>query len=69
MWRARRSLDRIGQLALERNAAHLAVGDSLEAFLFLEPHGFIHGPILDTFELDGADVTCGVVPTGNLQLR
>ena len=57
------------QLALERNAAHLAVGDDLEACLFLEPHGFIHGPILDVFEVDGGDVTCGVVPAGNLQLR
>jgi hypothetical protein len=60
------ALDRLGELALERDAAHLAVGDDPEARLFLEPHGFVHGPILYPLELRGGDLIRGVALAGSL---
>ena len=45
------AVDRLGHLALEREPAHLAVGDDVEAGLFLETERRIDGGVLDAFEL------------------
>ena len=60
---------RFGKLALERDAAHLAVGDHFEARLFLEPHDLVHRRVLDPLELSRMDVAHGVAFTGGFQPR
>jgi hypothetical protein len=63
------AFDRLGQLALEGLAAHLAVGDDREARFFLGFHSFVYRIVLDSLELRRGDVACGVAVAGVLQLR
>ena len=49
------ALRRLGKLALERFAAHLAVGVDLEVHFLLEPHGFF--PAWPSTRLNWAEMT------------
>ena len=49
------ALRRLGKLALERFAAHLAVGVDLEVYFFVEPHGFF--PARPSTRLNSAEMT------------
>ncbi len=50
---AAEALDRLGHLALEREASHLAVSNHLEPRLLLKPDGPIHRAVLDLLERCG----------------
>jgi hypothetical protein len=45
------AVDRRSHLGLKRLATHFAIGNDLQAGLFLEDDGLIHGPVLDLFEI------------------
>ena len=46
-------LERIDQVAVERVAAHLAIGDHVEAGRVLQGDRFVDGAVLDGLELRG----------------
>ncbi len=63
------AVDRRGQLALEREPAHLAVGHDLEAGLLLQREGPVDRPVLGTSELLGGDLPGRVESLRLEQLR
>ena len=44
------AFERVDEVAEERIAPHLAVGDDVEAGRFLQRDGFVDGAVLDAFE-------------------
>src|SRR5207245_3685026 len=66
------TIDGIGERALEGEAAHLAVGDDVQAGVLLEFDGRIHRPVLDLLEgrrrdLSGYQVIPGLEQLGRPQ--
>lgn len=64
-----KALHGLGQLALERQAAHLAVGEHVEAGVVLQGHGPIHGAVFGGLELGGREAASGIGFAGREQLR
>ena len=50
------ALERVDQVAEERVAPHLAVGDDVEAGRFLQRDGLVDGAVLDGLELRRRDL-------------
>ena len=61
-------LDRLGELTLERQAPHLAVGDHGEPGILLQADGRVDRRILDTLELGRTDLAELQAPARRQQL-
>jgi len=52
------AFERLDEMAEERVAPHLAIGDDVEAGILLQGDRFVDGPILDALEFRGGQATC-----------
>ena len=57
----------VDEMAVEGVAAHLAVGDDVEAGVLLQCERLVHGAILDPLECRGRERTCGALGAGGLE--
>jgi len=59
-WELLESGRRLGELAQEEIAAHLAVGDGVDADGLLERHGLVHRAVFDSLELSIRELSRGI---------